>query len=424
MFVVGGPKRGDENGDEAERIQRDEHAERFAKAHGPNIVPIGMPEGEDAASSLVDSSAPRVLVIDDDRMMQMLLRRNLTQAGYDVDSASEGTDGLKKLRSAPFDLVILDFMMPGMDGYEVLAQIKADESVRDVPVVVVSGIDDRANAALLVEAGAADYLTKPVDAGLLRARAARCIDTKRAREREQRLLAEVRASYAQLRESEKARDQLTHMIVHDLRTPLTSLLGSLRLLASGKLPDDGRAEMVDLAVQTGTQMSGMIDELLERHRLESGGSPLQLAATDAIRVARGALDKVRGLADTQGVAIAIEGAPCEARLDAAKIDRVLVNLLGNAIKVSRHGTSIKLSVGGEAEEIRFSVEDEGPGVAESEREKIFEPFYSGVASAASNLPSTGLGLAFCKLAVETHGGRIWVESREPAGSRFIVSLPR
>ncbi|RYZ65830.1 MAG: response regulator, partial [Proteobacteria bacterium] len=131
----------------------------------------------------------RVLVVDDDRMSQMVLVRNLRQAGYEVDASSDGADALAQLRARPFDLVILDYLMPGMDGYEVLGEITADESLRQVPVVVVSGVGDVANAATLVEAGAADYLTKPVDSGLLRARASRCIEAKRMREREQKLYA-------------------------------------------------------------------------------------------------------------------------------------------------------------------------------------------------------------------------------------------
>lgn len=366
-------------------------------------------------------STPRVLVVDDDRMTQMLLRRNLTQAGYEVESASDGHEALTKLRAAPFDLVILDFMMPGMDGYEVLGHINADEATKHVPVVVVSGVDDRANAALLVEAGAADYLTKPVDGGLLRARAARCIESKRLRERELRLLEEVSTSYAKLREAEAMRDQLTHMIVHDLRTPLTSLLGSLKLLSSGKVPPDGQPQLLELARETGESLNEMVNELLDLHRLESGVDLIKPQSVEVSRVARAALDKVRGLADARGVPLKLEAANAEARLDESKVERVLINLLGNAIKVSGRGREVSVHVHVDEHETRLEVIDAGPGIPEADRSKIFERFYRG---AHSELPSTGLGLAFCKLAVETHGGKIWVDSQVGEGSRFVVSLPR
>jgi two-component system sensor histidine kinase/response regulator len=366
-------------------------------------------------------SIPRVLVVDDDRMTQMLLRRNLTQAGYEVESASDGKEALEKLATAPYDLVVLDFVMPGMDGYEVLGKITADERMREVPVVVVSGIDDKANAALLVEAGAADYLTKPVDGGLLRARSARCIEAKRSREREQRLLEEVRASYAKLRESEAVREQLTHMIVHDLRTPLTSLLGSLKLLTSGKVPEGGQAPMLDLALATGSSLNEMINELLELHRLESGADIIDKATIPVDRPSRAAVDKVRGLAETRGVALKVEAPNDEAPLDESKLERVLVNLLGNAIKYSPRGTEVALEVTSRDGETRFEVVDHGPGIPERDRERIFERFYRG---ANQDMPSTGLGLAFCKLAIESHGGKIWVDSKVGEGSRFVVALPR
>ena len=122
-----------------------------------------------------DEGPAQVLVIEDDRMSQMVLMRNLRQAGYVVEAAGDGAEGLAKMRARAFDLVILDFIMPGMDGYEVLGEINSDAALRSVPVVVVSGVNDVTNAATLVEAGAADYLTKPIDSGLLRARASRCI---------------------------------------------------------------------------------------------------------------------------------------------------------------------------------------------------------------------------------------------------------
>jgi PleD family two-component response regulator len=108
----------------------------------------------------------------------------------------------------------------------VLSEIMRDERTKGIPVVVVSGVDDASNASVLVEAGAADYLTKPVNSGLLRARVSRCIEGKRMRERNQRLYSELQANYTKLHELERLRDGLTHMIVHDLRTPLTSMLSA------------------------------------------------------------------------------------------------------------------------------------------------------------------------------------------------------
>lgn len=367
---------------------------------------------------LVEAPA-RVLVVDDDRMSQMVLVRNLRQAGYEVDAASDGADALSQLRARPFDLVILDYLMPGMDGYEVLGEITADETLRQVPVVVVSGVGDVANAATLVEAGAADYLTKPVDSGLLRARASRCIEAKRMREREQKL-------YAELRELERLRDSLTHMIVHDLRTPLTSLLASLRTVAQddGELSSARKARLLELAVRGGETLVDMIGDMLDVNKLEQGSTILAPAPASLAAVITRARDQVAALAERSGVQIRVE-VPTDLReldIDASKIERVLVNLLANAVKATDDGGHVTTRVRDEGESIRVDVQDTGVGIAPEHLAHVFEKFYRVDVGAKGPRSSTGLGLTFCKMVVEAHGGSITATSSVGAGTCITFTL--
>ncbi len=380
-----------------------------------------------------------MLVIDDDRMSQMLLSRNLRQAGYEVQAASSGREGLDKMRAQPFDLVILDFVMPEMDGYEVLGEITNDERLRSVPVVVVSGVDDVSNAATLVEAGAADYLTKPVDSGLLRARASRCIDTKRMRDREQRLYAEIEAGYARLRELERLRDSLTHMIVHDLRTPLTSLLSSVKTVAQlgDSLPPDRRARLLALASRGGDALVEMINDLLDVHKLEGGHGILHRASGDLAPVLRRAAEQVEGVAEEAGVTLTVDlggleiaGERAALFFDAAKIERVAVNLLGNAIKATDDGGKIGLRAswqsGADGAGVRVEVSDTGSGIPAEHLEHLFEKFYRvGGTDESSDVRrgSTGLGLTFCKMTVDAHGGTLSVRSEVGVGTTFVFTLP-
>lgn len=365
---------------------------------------------------------PQVLVIDDDRMSQMMLVRNLRQAGYDVESANDGADGLSKMREKAYDLVILDYLMPNMDGYEVLGEITADATLKQVPVVVVSGIGDVTNAATLIEAGAADYLTKPVDSGLLRARVSRCIDAKRMREREQRL-------YAELRELQALRDSLTHMIVHDLRTPLTSLLASLKTVVQmgDEMSAERKARLLGLAVNGGEALVGMIGDMLDVNKLEGGGDLVTPAQADLVAVAREAEAQVAALAEKSGVTLALAALP-DVRpfsFDAAKLLRVLVNLLGNAVKATDAGGSVTIGIAplGAHGGARLEVRDTGVGIAPEHLEHVFEKFYRVDLAGKPNRVSTGLGLTFCKMIVEAHGGTIGAQSAKGQGTTIWLELP-
>lgn len=374
------------------------------------------------------SEAPaRVLIIDDDRMSQMMLTRNLRQAGYEVEATGSGATGLSRMREVGFDLVILDFLMPEMDGYEVLANIIADEALRAVPVVVVSGINDATNAATLVEAGAADYLTKPVDSGLLRARASRCIESKRMRERERQLHAEIEASYVKLRALEQLRDSLTHMIVHDLRTPLTSMLASLKTVVQlgGELTEARKARLLALALRGGDALVGMINDLLDVHRLESGGMRLACAPGDLATTIARARDQVAALAELGGIELRIEVPDPMRRpaYDEAKLERVLVNLLGNAAAATAAGGEVRIDVTARADAAVVAVIDTGVGIAPEHLDKIFEKFYQIDAGARPDRPSTGLGLTFCKMVIEAHGGTIAATSTPGVGTAITFTLP-
>ena len=184
-----------------------------------------------------------VLIVDDMSTLRYMLSQYIRQQGHRAEQAANGRQALEMLRTAPYDLVLLDVMMPEMDGHAVLAELKADPHLREIPVIVISGVEDLESVARCIEGGAEDYLYKPVNPTLLRARVNACLRQKRWRDEELRLQNQLRENYERLQELEKLRDSLTNMVVHDLRTPLTSLLtgdhgrperGAARVLADGR----------------------------------------------------------------------------------------------------------------------------------------------------------------------------------------------
>jgi signal transduction histidine kinase len=380
-------------------------------------APHVMPPAEPSATT-----PGLLLVVDDDAGNRDVLSRRLRRQGHRVVTASSGPDALQLMRGTEFDAVLLDIMMPGMDGYEVLGHAKGDDRLRRVPVIMISAIDEVQSVVRCIEAGAEDYLAKPFDATLLRARLGAALEKKRGRDREAVLYEQLQQNYRKLQEVEKLRDDMRNMIVHDLRTPLTSVIVGVDMLASHGTLNEVQREMVSIAASGGKTLLGMINDLLDVEKMEAGATQLAYGELSAAALVRGAIEQVSSLAELQETTLATElaaGLPPFAG-DENKLSRTLVNLIANAIKFTRRGTVTIAVSQNDPESIRFAVRDTGSGIPPEAFGRIFEKFSQ---LDAANRVGTGLGLAFCKLAVEAHGGRIEVESAPGIGSTFSFTIP-
>ncbi len=363
----------------------------------------------------------RLLVVDDDAANRDVLSRRLRRQGHDVSTAGNGRDTLRLMRETAFDAVLLDIMMPDMDGYEVLGHIKADERLQHIPVIMVSALSEVQSVVRCIEAGAEDYLTKPFNPVLLRARIGASLEKKRGRDRETALYEQLQQNYKRLQELEKMRDDMRNMIVHDLRTPLTALIIGMDMVERQGTLNDSQQEMMTIATSGGKTLLGMIHDLLDVEKMESGKTQLRYEPLSPSELVAGAVTQVAALAEVERTAL-VTDVPVDLPPfpgDANKLSRTLVNLIANAIRFTKSGT-VTIAVAQQPETIRFAIRDTGSGIPAEAFERIFEKF--GQVDARSKV-GTGLGLAFCKLAVEAHGGRIGVESTPGAGSTFSFTIP-
>jgi two-component system, sensor histidine kinase and response regulator len=379
-----------------------------------------LPQSEAAAQNVAGASG-LLLVVDDDAANREVLSRRLERQGHEVRTASNGLEALRLMGDAAFDLVLLDIMMPEMDGYEVLGQIKADERLQHIPVIMISALNELQSVVRCIEAGAEDYLTKPFNPTLLKARIGACLEKKRGRDRESVLFEQLQSNYKRLQELEKLRDDMRNMIVHDLRTPLSALIIGIEMLERDGDLSGTQREILAIATGGGRTLLGMINDLLDVEKMESGSAQLQYGEISAATLVTDAVEQVAALAEFSGTTLVTEIAadlPPFAG-DDKKLTRTLVNLIGNAIKFTRAGTVTVSALQTEQQTIRFSIRDTGEGIPAEAFERIFEKF----GQLDSRKIGTGLGLAFCKLAVEAHGGRITVESTVGAGSTFSFTIP-
>ncbi len=365
---------------------------------------------------MTTGEAPLLLVVDDDPVNLELLCDLLEALDYRVAGALSGDAALAAARERRPELVLLDVMMPGMNGYEVCRRLKDDPDTAGIPVVFVTALSDVGDKVEAIEAGADDFLTKPFSRPVLVARIRSLLRLKHAND-------ELAASYRRLREMEELKDDLTKMVVHDLKSPLAGIMGSLELVVDGDLgplaPEQRR--LLSDSQQRAADALRIIDNLLDVARMEESGLRLHLAEVSAGRLLREVESEWSVRAERQGAVLTVADVP-DVRLqaDPRLLRRVLANLVGNALRHAGPRVRVRLSaaVDDAPGAVRFTVEDDGAGIPDGMQDEVFRKY-----ATAGEQASSGLGLSFCKLAVEAHGGAIWVRSHRGEGAAFHFTLP-
>lgn len=357
-----------------------------------------------------------ILIVDDTPANLQLLSDMLKARGYKVRPVPSGKLALQATELDPPDLILLDINMPELNGYEVCKRLKANPRFAEIPILFISALTDTEDKVRAFHAGGVDYVTKPFQFEEVEARVQTHLELRRQKQ-------ELRESYEKLQDLERLRDSLVHMIVHDMRTPLTGISGFLELSAMQELPPKVAGYVSRARVSTDALID-MVSSLLDVNKMESGEMELDLTEYDMGSLVQEALAKVESLKGERQITVSTPAAPVTLTCDAGQISRVVQNLLGNALKFTPKDGAIQMRLFPAGEALRVEVEDTGPGIPEEYRARIFEKFGQVESREQKQKFSTGLGLAFCKLAVEAHGGRIGVDSEVGKGSTFWFVLPR
>ncbi len=364
------------------------------------------------------SQAASVLIVDDTIENLRLLAGLLSERGYEARPVSSGAQALLAADHAPPDIILLDVSMPEMDGYQVCERLKLKVKLREIPVIFLTSLADTADKLKAFGAGAADYITKPFQVDEVLARVKVHVELRAAR-------LEIERRLEQLRALERLRDDLVNMVVHDMRSPLMVLLMHLDFLKE-PVSGLGREPQEDLLIAaTATAgLSRMANDLLDVSRMEEGKMPLARSKVDLVETAGAVRDSLAALDRTRTLEVDAAGAAAiHASCDGSLVKRVIENLVGNAIKHTPSGGSVRIAVARGRGTVRVDIHDQGPGVPVEARERIFEKFGTLSSRNEHGVHSAGLGLAFCKMAVEAHGGRIGVKPGDPSGSDFWFELP-
>ncbi len=377
----------------------------------------------------VPADAPLILVADDVPANVELLFDQLHVLGFRAIAAYDGPSALAACFEKRPDLCILDVSMPAGDlgcddrstGFEVARRIKRDPRTKSIPVIFVTALNDTTDRVKAIEAGGDDFLTKPHNRLVLGARVRSLLRLKAATDA-------LEDSNRKLRELEKIRDDLMKMIVHDLKTPLTSVLATLEMLLDGDFGglDEGQRKAITDAEGKSEDLLALIGDLLEVSRIEEAEVTLDLQPLAPAALLTEIVHEWQVRFQQEGAQAHVDVADDAPVFEADKglLKRVFGNLIQNALTHSATAVKLQLSARRDGDGVLFTVADNGPGIPPEYHEVIFRKFERVKTPNVPRTRSSGLGLAFCKLAVDAHGGRIWVQSSgQGQGSAFHIALP-
>ena len=357
-----------------------------------------------------------ILIVDDEPKNFEVIETFLDSENYILNYANSGVKALQRLDLLKPDLVLLDVMMPELDGMEVSRRIKANPQWQSIPIIMVTALTTKQDLAACLEAGADDFISKPINSTELRARVRSMLRIKQQYDQVQSLL-------DQQKNLMQTREDMVNMIVHDLQNPVAAILLASELLKNPKMTAEKREKKVNQIANTTQRLRALINNLLLMAKFESGKMALNQKAVDVEKICCSTLMELEPIASHKNIRLmsSFPSEPTMIYVDSDLFRRVLDNLLSNAVKFSPPETEIILKVETlDSQKAKIQVIDTGLGIKEELRELIFEKYEVG--TLMKNVPQTGLGLAFCKMVIEAHGGKISVENHDPQGSIFTLEL--
>lgn len=398
-----------------------------------------------------------ILIVEDCDESRRLIEGLFSSQGFICHGAENGRVAMDILRIQKIDVILLDIMMPVMNGYEVIKAVKADPAMRHIPIIAITGNESADSAVRCIEMGAEDYLCKPFDPLMLKTRVNAHIEKKRLRDmeteyriklEEQNLVLEerVRSQVAEIverwnaeaelkRAKERAeeetllRDKFVSLVSHDLRSPLASIMGLMRLMESNLTGQSDpssqqiHVEMLKRAISSCGDLIKMIDQLLSISRLKMGSLRPISSFQDARGLAQAAIASMSFHARSKKITIRNEVQEgVRLYVDRQLTLEVLHNLISNAIKFSHGGSTITI-FSPEGLPCAIAVKDEGTGIKPDTLPNLFRHDVKTTSVGTSGERGTGLGLPLCKDMMDAHGGSIRVETKEGEGSVFYLEFP-
>jgi signal transduction histidine kinase len=365
---------------------------------------------------------PTILVVDDDAVQRVMVRESLEQVGYAVVEAGNGAEGLDEIRRCQPDLVLLDVVMPELDGFDTCAELRRHQETEHLPVIMVTGLEDVHSVQRAFDVGATSFLTKPMNWALLDYHIKYILRAKRTEQ-------ELREAKEKAETASRVKTDFLATMSHELRTPLNAIIGFSEVVKEellGPLGNRKYTEYMHDIHRSGVHLLELINDVLEFAKFESGKLDLVEGEINLNQVIDTAVRQVKPLAEVAGVKLhqrIAEELPLY-RADQRKLSQILLNLLSNAIKFTPVGGEVRvISKRDKSGRISMTINDTGIGIAPQDIDAIFEPFHQLDSTLTRKYQGTGLGVPLAAAMIELHGGTLTFDSEVGVGTKATVELP-
>jgi two-component system sensor histidine kinase/response regulator len=369
----------------------------------------------------INNSDFTILIVDDVDANVLLLKLLLTKAGYKTLTAYNGKDALEIIKKNSPDLILLDIMMPVMDGHEVAAQLREMPDRKDIPIIFLSALNSPDDIVKGFKFGAADYVSKPFNKDELLIRVNHQLSLVSAKRIISRQNEELQRTIV-------GRDKLYSVIAHDLRSPIGSIrmvMNALVLNIPKETLDEDMYELLIMGNRLTEESFVLLDNLLKWTKSQTGR--LNTVFQDNVEILpliRGEVELSEVVAELKNIRIKLNGdTKAKVRIDQDMIKTVLRNLVSNAIKFSKPASEVNVNITEENGQILISIIDRGEGISQENQDKLFKADSHFTSFGTDNEEGSGLGLLLCKEFVTRNGGKIWFESKEGEGSTFFFNIP-
>ena len=363
----------------------------------------------------------KLLVVDDVQTNVLLLKALLGKEGYGILVANNGQEALEVIRNENPDLILLDVMMPGMDGFEVAERLKSEEFRCEIPIIFLTALDDTQSIVNGFKLGVGDFISKPFRKEELRVRIKHQLSLVAAR----RIIEEKNE---ELRKTIAGRDKMYSVIAHDLRSPMASmkmLLNTIMMSVEKDKIDPDIFDMLEMSNKTSEEVFSLLDNLLKWTKSQLGKLTVIPQKLDISGLADGVVEVMNSVAEVKHIKlIRTDHESFFVYVDIEMIKSILRNLISNAVKFSNPDSEIKVGIKAEDGKVIVSVTDSGKGIKKEDQHKLLKDSTHFTTYGTNSEEGSGLGLLLCRDFARKNGGELWFESEENLGSVFSFSLPQ
>ncbi len=374
------------------------------------------------------SKKHKILIVEDSQENMDLLVYFLHPQGYEIISVYDGLSALQKVEEEHPDIILLDIMLPKMDGYEVCGRLKKDPETKFIPIIMLTALKELKDKVRALEVGADDFLTKPFENIELLARVKSLLRLKEYHDELQSKNMELAEKNESLMRMDRFKEDLTNLIIHDMKNPLFVIQGNLQMMSMSmeNVPPEILKKYAQRIERSSQQLLRMVVNLLDISRIEEGTIDLKNDHANINEIIDKIIERIKDYPENKNkeIIVDLDSNLPELTIDRSVMGRVFENLINFSItNLVDEGKVIISTAAVDDQRIQFVTHDNGTQIPKNYHDKIFEKFSQTEIKDSGYRVDRALGLTFCKMAVEAHKGSMWLDLENKVGNKFIIELP-